>query len=88
MVDLSLVSDLAQRLASSATGYAVVKDGVLDVRTVTDTPGDSARVGFSLNGYVIHTNCTDPDCDCSVRIMPEVMPSAKVVRVKVEVCDD
>lgn len=78
-------SKLTALMAASATGYGVVIDDILNIRTVTDTPNGAALNGLYVGGFQIMSNCGDPDCDCKVRLIAKLMPTAKVVAVKVEV---
>ena len=75
------------RLATSATGYGAVIDGVLNIRTVTETPNAAALNALFLAGYRVLSNCTDTDCDCKVRLLAKVRPDIRIVSVAVEVRD-
>lgn len=76
--------DLASRMASSASGWAVVTDGVLNVRTVSDSANSAAAIAVRLAGIRVMSNCNDPDCDCRVRLIRVVLPKAQLVRVSVQ----
>lgn len=79
-------SSISKMLASSATGYAVQIDGVLDIRTVTDSRQGAAKNAlYLMSGGAIHVMCADPDCDCAVRFMGDQFPSARVVPVSLQV---
>lgn len=86
MTDAKLKDTL--RLDKTATGYAVVKDGLLDLRTVCETRNYAAANGIARYGTRILGLCRDPDCDCYVKAMKKLMPDARVVRVRVEVEGD
>lgn len=75
---------IADLLATSATGWGVVIDGVLNIRTVTETANAAAINALCIGGFRILSNCGDPDCDCMVKALEQLMPSARVVPVKVE----
>lgn len=83
-----LTASLAQRLATSATGYAAVTDGVLDLRTVAPDQNSTAYLAIGLAGMRILSNCRDPGCDCRVRLMERLLPESKIVTVSVEVTND
>ncbi len=73
-------------LASSATAYAVVIDGVLDVRTCRTSRNEAAYSGVVIvSKAIVLTNCATPDCDCMVKLLAERSPESKIVPVKIEV---
>lgn len=78
---------LTSRLASSATGFGAVIDGVLNIRSVTETANMAAYNALYLAGHRILTNCADPDCDCKLRLLAQLRPDIRIVRVAVEVSD-
>lgn len=84
MADL-MPKDLAARMASSATGWAAVIDGVLNIRTVGETANMAAVNALFISGFRVFSNCADPDCDCMVKALDRFMPNrVQLVRVKVE----
>jgi hypothetical protein len=76
---------LADRLATTATGWGAVIDGVLNIRTVSDTVNAAALNALFVGGYRILSTCADTDCDCMVQVLGRLMPQVRLVRVKVEV---
>lgn len=86
MADTS-ISALTDLLATSATGWGAVIDGVLNIRTVTDTANAAAVNALYLSGINVLSNCRDSDCDCMVNVLAKMKPEIKLVRVKMEVCD-
>jgi len=86
MADTS-ISALTDLLATSATGWGAVIDGVLNIRTVTDTANAAAVNALYLSGINVLSNCRDSDCDCMVNVLAKMRPEIKLVRVKMEVCD-
>ena len=76
---------LTQRLASSATGWGVVIDGVLNIRTVTDSRNGAAMNALYVGGARVLSICRDPDCDCMVKALAQHMPGARLVAVSVRV---
>lgn len=79
-----LPAALAQRLASSATGYGAVIDGGLNIRTVGETANMAALNALLVTGIRVSSTCRDPECDCIVRLAADLRPSVKVVAVSVE----
>jgi hypothetical protein len=72
-------------MASSATGWAAVIDGVLNIRTVGETANMAAVNALFLSGFRVFSNCADPDCDCMVKALGRFMPGrVELLRVKVE----
>ena len=69
-------------LGKTATGFAVVRDGVLDVRTVTDDKRGAMLNGMMAAGYMVQP-CTKPECDCVDRAFAKFLPDAKLVEVMV-----
>lgn len=80
----SIADSLGLRLATTATGYGAVIDGVLDIRTVADTPSGAAMCALMAKGRRVISNCADPDCDCKVRLLADLYPEIKIVPVSVE----
>lgn len=83
-----LAAMLSIRLASSASGYAVVRDGLLDLRTVAPHQNAAAALAIVLAGVRLLSTCHDPGCDCRVSLMKRMLPEAKIVAVNVEVTND
>lgn len=85
MADTTL-NPLAARLATTATGYGAVIDGILNIRTVTDGRNMAALNALVLSGHRVLSICHDPDCDCMVKALARIEPSVKIVPVNVQVC--
>ena len=82
----TLGAGLTERLATSATGWAAVIDGVLNVRTVTETQKSAALNAMAVSGFRVLAVCADPECDCMVKLMDKVMPGrVQLVLVAVQV---
>lgn len=86
------VSDLSKRLATGGTGYAVVHNGVLDVGSVSDSRKKAALKGVGRfisadAGLLMARACDDENCVCAEKKFAILVPSAKIVSVKVEVCN-
>ena len=82
-----LPATLTSRLASSATGYGAVIDGVLNVRTVSETRNATALNALFITGIMVHNPCRDLDCDCLVKLLAKLRPKVKIVAVSVEARD-
>lgn len=82
MADTKLSTALG--LDRSATGYAAVIDGVLDVRTVADTKRGAVLNALGVCGIRMISNCNDPDCDCWIKALPRMRPGIDIVRCHVE----
>lgn len=82
-----LPGGLADRLATSATGFGAVIGGVLNVRTVADTKKATALNAIYAMGQVLMSVCQDPECDCTVRVLAHYFPEVRIVPVTVEVAD-
>lgn len=80
-----MAADLKELMATSATGYGAVIDGILNVRTVTDTANAAAFNALYLAGIGVLSNCTDRDCTCKVDLLARVRPDIKIVPVSVRV---
>lgn len=85
MSNTTLNSKLTARLASTSTGHAAVIDGILDVRSISDSPNRAALNALYLVGYQVRSNCTDPDCDCFIKALARIAPAVKILPVQVEV---
>ena len=81
------IRSLTSRLASSATGFGAVIDGVLNIRTITDSANMAALNALYLTRIRVYSNCSDRDCDCKLRLLAQLRPDIRIVRVAVEVSD-
>lgn len=79
-----LPEDLLNRIATTASGYAVVKDGVLDINTCSDTRNRAAQMGL-IRANLPPIHCPDGGCDCNIKKLAEVLPETTLVTVKIEV---
>jgi len=79
------ISALTARLATTASGWAAVIDGVLNIRTVTDSANAAAINALYLSGINVISNCRDSDCDCMVNVLTKMKPEIKLVPVTLEV---
>lgn len=78
-----MAETLTHRMATSATGYAAVMDGILNIRTVSETPSMAAVNALALGGINLLSNCADPDCNCKVEALARIMPNVQIVAVAV-----
>jgi hypothetical protein len=77
------MADLKELMATSATGYGAVIDGILNIRTVTDTANAAAFNALYLSGVAVLSNCNDPDCTCKLDVLARIRPDIKIVPVSV-----
>lgn len=84
MADTSTAT-LIGNLQTSATGWAAVINGVLDVRTVTDTRNGAALNALFAQGVRVIPTCADTDCDCMVDLLAKEKPGTRLVAVMVQV---
>lgn len=82
---MSVLENMKAAMAASATGWGAIINGTLDVRTVTDSANGAATNAIYAKGVRLITNCTEPDCDCKVKLLADLFPDVKIVSVKVEV---
>lgn len=80
-----MTNAITQRLATTATGYAAIIGGVLDIRTVTDGRNAAALNALFANGTRVESNCTDRDCTCLVELLGRLHPDVQIVAVAVQV---
>lgn len=78
-------ASISELLATTATGWCVVFDGIMDIRTMSDTGKTAALCGLAVCGYGIVDPCENEKCDCTIQILYKMVPNAKIVPVKVEV---
>lgn len=78
------VQNLKADMATSAVGYAVVVDGVLNVNTVSESEVKAAQFELIGRGFLF-IPCDKPDCRCIVCMMEKTIPGAKIVTVVVAV---
>lgn len=80
-----MIDILADRMAKSASGYAAVINGVLDIRTTSDTRNGVALNAFAVLGAMVVSTCRNPDCDCLAKDAERF--GIKIVRVTMEATD-
>lgn len=78
-----LPASLTTALAASATGFGAVIDGVLNIRTVSETRNMAAFNALYMRGFIVHRACQNPDCDCVVRMAARLIPGTRIVPVDV-----
>ena len=78
---------LMGQIATSATGWGAVIGGVLDIRTVNDGRNSAAWMALRVQGFELATTCTDPYCDCMVRLLAQLKPDTQLVPVTVQVAN-
>lgn len=77
-------------LASSATGFAAVIDGVLNVTTIGDTREAVAVYAFGVMGFRIYSDCACLDrdlCGCVEKALGWRFPNIKIIPVQVKECE-
>ncbi len=79
------MAELNARMLSSASGYAAVIGGVLNIRTVSEEPSHAALKAIYALGHRLVSVCQDPNCRCMEQLLMKLSPGAHVVRVNVEV---
>lgn len=79
------INDLTQRMATTATGWAAVINGVLDARTVTINKRSAAINAFLAMNIVVLGTCADEDCNCMIEKLGHRFPGIKLVPVTVVV---
>ena len=77
-----MIEALAAQMSRSATGFAEVRDGILDILTVADTRRNASLRAVLARG-VLAIPCPDEGCGCMERLADDL--GIKIVSVKVEV---
>lgn len=80
----TIIDNLKASLLTSAMGYAAVIDGVLNIRTVSESENAAALNAIYVLGYRLATTCVNHDCNCMVQALAQIAPGARIVPVKVE----
>jgi len=75
--------EFTESMAESATGFAVVIDGILDINTIGETASVAASFAMAQRGFMILSNCNDITCDCKIGVLAKLIPNAKVIPVVV-----
>lgn len=78
-------ANLKHRLATTASGFGAIIDGVLNVRTVTDSRKGAALNTIYAMGHSLVSSCVDPDCGCLEGTLADLFPDVRIVAVNVEV---
>lgn len=82
---LDAMQSITANLAKQGSGYAAIIDGVLNVRTVSDSEKGTALNALWAVGFYVQGNCQDPDCDCTIRLLQKARPDIRIVPVNVGV---
>ena len=80
-----IIAPLTHRLATTASGFGAVIDGILDIRTVTEGANGAALNALHVKGFRVVSTCQDRDCDCMVKLLAQFAPDVQLVRVAVQV---
>lgn len=88
---MSAIDALTKSIATTATGYAAVINGALDMTTTSDSRRLAAMKGLANGGVpallVVLTDCNNPDCDCMEKSFLGTFLGSRIVPVKVEVSE-
>jgi hypothetical protein len=79
------MAQIKAALSAKAQGYGAIINGVLNIRTVSDSRNAAAVNAAHVCGYLVVANCDDPGCDCLVRLLQSARPDIAIVPVGVEV---
>jgi hypothetical protein len=86
---MSALDELTKSIATTATGYAAVINGVLDVATTSSSRKSAAMNGLISSGLphlaVILMDCGNDNCDCLAKTFEAEVAGGRIVQVKVEV---
>ena len=67
------------------SGFAVERDGILQVQTVSDNRTGAMVYGLQAAGFLVMGVCQKKGCDCFDQSFKGVLPDARVVEVDVTV---
>jgi len=81
-------ASLADMMAGPSTGWAIERDGILQVQTVSDNRTGAMVYGLQAAGFLVMGVCEKKGCDCFDRSFKAAIPDARVVEVDVLVRDD
>lgn len=88
---MSVIESLTESIATTATGYAAIINGALDMTTASDSRRLAAMKGMTKAGVppsvVLFVACDDDACDCMEKKLCETFPGSRIVSVKVEVSE-
>lgn len=80
-------ANLDDLIKGKALGFAVERNGVLDVDSVASERNPAVALFLLRNGYAVMAPCQKPGCDCLVEPMKELVPGSKLVEVAVSKSD-
>jgi hypothetical protein len=72
-------------LFSGATGFAMERNGLLDVDTISDNKIGCMILGLQLNGIMVLGVCEKKGCDCFEQGFNAALPDARVVEVDIKI---
>lgn len=80
------IAMLKAAIATSATGFAAIIDGAMDIRTIGGTKNSAAFAVLTVKSRrMVISTCSDPGCDCLVKVLAENYPDVRIVAVSVQV---
>jgi hypothetical protein len=72
-------------LFSGATGFAMERDGFLNVDTISDNKISCMILGLELSGIRVSGACEKSGCDCLEQGFKAALPDARVVEVDIKI---
>lgn len=88
---MSAIDALNKSIATTATGYAAVLDGVLDATTTSASRKSAAMKALVASGVpafaVMLLDCDKDGCDCVEKAFLAEVAGSRIVSVKVEVTE-
>lgn len=78
-------ASLAEMMNGPSTGWAIEREGILQVQTVSDNRTGAMVYGLQAAGFLVMGVCQKKGCDCFDRSFKESLPDARVVEVDVTV---
>jgi hypothetical protein len=88
---MSAIDALTKSIATTATGYAAVINGALDVTTIGTSRKNAAMKGLVALGVpicvVMLLDCDKEGCDCLVKTFEDRDAGRRIVPIKIEVTE-
>lgn len=79
-----MLEALKATMASQATGYCAVIDGVMNPMTFSVIRKRTALAALIIKtGMMVMSTCDDESCDCEAKVLAEKFPDVKIVAVDV-----
>lgn len=75
-------------IVKTTTGWAIEDQGIVLVRSVSDSRIESLKLAAYFKGLILFYHCEDAKYGCADEMLEKVFPDGRFVQVEVKVIED